>query len=347
MYIYISFLLMSFLNILISLIDKRFEKYMTFFLSINLIIFFGLRYNVGVDYNLYYETISNISGYEFERLEPAFKIIAIISHYLSPHLTFILGSTIYTLALFKFNIKYSPWPSLSFLLFLSFPFLLLSSLNLIRQFIAISIILFSIDYLINRKFIHYFLSIIIASLFHKSALILLFIYFFIMSTKLTIFVALSFMLAIKILLDFLVSINALPHIYIVGFEDKNIEISKVILLSSVILFYFIIFRLTHKIKRYRIEMVSYNMIILSLIFYITPKIYNISEELFIRFTFYFNQFLPLLIVYSIERIKILSDKLIVYLITIVLLFLSIFYYIYTLYFKGIEYNLIPYNWILG
>ena len=67
---------------------------------------------------------------------------------------------------------------IAFFVFVTYTNLYMSSLNLVRQFVAASIVLFGTYYfIIQKKSPVFFLFVVIAILFHKSAVFLLFIYF--------------------------------------------------------------------------------------------------------------------------------------------------------------------------
>lgn len=61
-----------------------------------------------------------------------------------------------------------------------------------RNMMSITIFLFSLPYLINRRFLHYFALIVIATTFHVSAFLFLFLYFFAMKKQSTLFWIVTF-----------------------------------------------------------------------------------------------------------------------------------------------------------
>lgn len=83
--------------------------------------------------------------------------------------------------------KFSKYVSLSFLLFVSFG-LMTFCMFILRQAIAVAIILFGIEQLLDRKYIKYMLIVLIACLFHYTAIIAIFFIPFVWfsSTKLLI-----------------------------------------------------------------------------------------------------------------------------------------------------------------
>lgn len=74
-----------------------------------------------------------------------------------------------------FIYKYSSNKSLSIFIFITMR-MMFGSMNITRQYIAIAIILYSFKYLINRNLIKFSIIVLIASLFHETAIIFLIIY---------------------------------------------------------------------------------------------------------------------------------------------------------------------------
>ena len=138
----------------------------------------GFRVDVGIDYPSYVQWFYDIYNYDFSYFEPGFRaIIGIIQIFsLDPQWLFIVSSFL-TIGIIYISIKkYSFNPALSVFLFSTMGFLS-HSLNLTRQFIAIAIILYAFNYLVNQKFWKYAAAVGVAALFHQTALIMLPVYF--------------------------------------------------------------------------------------------------------------------------------------------------------------------------
>lgn len=157
---------------------KIFLVYLFFVIFTILWLVGALRYNVGVDYVVYsYSQIPRVLSGDFSAVEPLASLIFIVGAK--------MGSYQYIFAIIQFliiffTVKAIYDSSVNY----TFSFLLLfltgffnSSLNLMRQSIAISIFLFSIKYIFDRKFIKYLFWIVVAFLFHKTAIIYLPVYF--------------------------------------------------------------------------------------------------------------------------------------------------------------------------
>lgn len=152
-----------------------------FFALLLLAIVIGFRYEVGVDwlgYKTHFETIKNNSFLTLSEqyMEPGFfyinKIIA--SWGLSYEWMFFTIAIITWFFYFK-SIPNSILPIFIFFLFVDEFFFW--GMNGVRQFAAMSIWLFSIRFIIDRKLIKYIIFILLASLFHKSVLFLIPIYY--------------------------------------------------------------------------------------------------------------------------------------------------------------------------
>lgn len=142
----------------------------------------GLRYYVGTDYNAYkfmYNNSPNIL-IDNETSEVGFLLLCKLLNKITSdaQIMFLLTSIIiYTCIVITLKRK-SKIFELSMYLFIT-SYMYYSSMNILRQWIASSIIFLGIDYLINRDWKRYFLIVIIASLFHTSAVIMIFVYFII------------------------------------------------------------------------------------------------------------------------------------------------------------------------
>ena len=135
---------------------------------------FGCRYNVGVDYPAYLKMY--IWGGDRE-MEPLFLWVTDSMSDLNIHYAcyFGLWAFIQVFLLF-YTLRHQRFlfPFMAF--FLIFGSYYLSMMNIIRQQVAACIFLYSIQYIDNKKFVKYFLCIFFASLFHKSAWLVIILY---------------------------------------------------------------------------------------------------------------------------------------------------------------------------
>lgn len=144
-----------------------------------IIIFISIfRFDVGYDYPAYYNTFyptSLFGGFEeIDIFEPFSRQLIILSR--------LLGSPYWIMALFGIltyffvYITIKDWKYRGYALLIYVCFLWLPSTDIIRQSLAISIILYAYKYVIQKKFIKYLIFVLLAIMFHTSALIGIAIY---------------------------------------------------------------------------------------------------------------------------------------------------------------------------
>lgn len=143
--------------------------------------FAGIRYGVGTDYFHYlsmYHSHVNLSLTEYFRYSNAsdfsfYLITKFCGLFNSPQLMYFIFAFFTYAPVAKFILERNEKGTV---FFLSFFFLLgsfSSGLNIMRQMAAASIIFYSMKYLLNRNLKKFLLGILIATLFHVSALIVL------------------------------------------------------------------------------------------------------------------------------------------------------------------------------
>jgi len=159
-------------------------RYVTFLL---LLLFFGLRGYLLTDWYSYKPEFDSLSlNLTYDNIfknswwDPGFIIYSIIIKFIYPDFHFWLFiNTLTDLICLSIVFKrYNKSYVFSWIIFIGF-YGLTSEINLFRNIKAIEIFLLALPYLEKRKFCKYTLMIILASLFHSSAVIYLFVYFFI------------------------------------------------------------------------------------------------------------------------------------------------------------------------
>lgn len=148
-----------------------------------LFIFSGWRYDVGVDfdsyYNSFYRTIDylrNTNGYE----EGYVQLISLLKKYTDTPQSIIISTSFIYICLIYYYIMTNKKILQNLWLFmivfiLSWQFMY--SFNVVRSCIAGAILYLSYKYILNRNFIKFLIVVVIASLFHRTALLFLFAYF--------------------------------------------------------------------------------------------------------------------------------------------------------------------------
>ena len=153
------------------------KKVLAFFLVISAIIFFGLRYYTGADWHDYIIYFNNVT-WDDTRYQFGYKILNIICKSIINNYFFVqfIASSIFICAISKFFISYSRWSFVCIFLSLVLYFSTLFMAQ-VRQSLAIAIILFGSKFLFEKKNILFVISVLIASLFHITALFSLTLFF--------------------------------------------------------------------------------------------------------------------------------------------------------------------------
>ena len=147
---------------------------------ISLLLILGTRYYIGGDYfgymNLYNKMDTKNFFYSFGMMEFLYYSIILICNKLGLGYYFV-NLLVMFIVIFFFQYYAKEFKNPFFVLIIALPILFIPiSINFTRQAIAISIFLFSIKYLLKRDFRRYLFYVIIASLFHKFAIIYIFFY---------------------------------------------------------------------------------------------------------------------------------------------------------------------------
>lgn len=141
----------------------------------------GLRYNVGVDHLMYlqfYEDMAKQGWITRETLEPGFLFIMKVFTNLNLHFFFyfaFLAAVQLFFVYYAFRHKKYLLPYIGLFIMLG-PFFL-NWMNGIRQCIVMCFFIFAVEFIQQRKLLLYIISIILASLIHKSAYLLIPFYF--------------------------------------------------------------------------------------------------------------------------------------------------------------------------
>lgn len=170
------------LFLLFNIFSKK-RRNSEIFLKITMILFTLISafrsYNVGTDSRMYIGEFFKVEEILFSdigtlRLEKGYitlyKIIDIFTN--NYQWVFIVTSIIINYSMYKFIKKYSENYAFSSLLYFSLN-IYFAYMCIIRQGIALAIILLGFDYIINKKYLTFLLLCLFASLFHTSAIIMI------------------------------------------------------------------------------------------------------------------------------------------------------------------------------
>lgn len=246
---------------------------------------------------------------------------------------FFISSIIVLFCYLSFFKKYSKDYFLSVFIFITFGFYTFY-FNGLRQGIAMAISILAIPFLFKDKFLKFFLIILIASLFHKTALIMVLFYFII---------NLKVKMEYKIIIVFLGSLGLSSFVieYLALVNNKYESYAEVSEKSGgylTLLFYFLIGIFIYiYMKKYRITSIEFNKLaqlyFCGVAFLIPVAMLGAAASGPQRFLFYFVWTVTLLLPYIFYTIKIKYMY-------VLFIFLSIIYFYLT---TSSFSNLIPYT----
>lgn len=186
-FVYIALMLIMFLLSVLSIsVYKDKNSILTPFTLIAIVLFsvvFGFRYNVGLDHIAYIKNyLLTQAGGHAKEYEPFFKLITNFFAEEGFHYGFYFSFIAFIQILFTFKaFKNYAYILPSFCLILFLGEYALNWMNGVRQCLAICVFYYALRFLEYRnlkKLIYYVFWVLIASLFHKSALLLLLLVIF-------------------------------------------------------------------------------------------------------------------------------------------------------------------------
>lgn len=312
------------------------------------ILIASLRYNVGTDYRNYvdlYKIYSNLSIQETfsSNLEIFFLIIIKMSYFFNDYqMMFAIFSFLTVLILYRVIYEYKEKLSLGFMFFLYLFLYYTTSFNIIRQALAVVIVAYSYKFILNREFKKFLITILIASMFHATALFFIPCYFVNLSNvkRKKIIRSIYLICLILIVANYNIIINLISNIgmfekyelYSIAQDSANMEF----IINSIILFVILLFR------KFLVKYDERNELFI---------FFSIVNTILL-FTGYFSPFVKRIAMYfGISNIFLLASlphitknkqqKLFVY---VLIIFYAILMFIFTVYvFK--QGNIIPYNTI--
>lgn len=180
------------LTLLLSALTAWINKYKQFFLFLSffsLFVISSIRYNYGNDYESYYTWYNwiHIGGASPFKSQVGFTWLNMImpSFYLMVLvISFLFLCSVYLLI--KDNVEEQCY-GLAVLIFVINPYLFLINLSAMRQSIAIALFIAAAYFAGKRKLVPYLLLILLASIFHTSALVLLPFYLIINDKRINVF----------------------------------------------------------------------------------------------------------------------------------------------------------------
>ena len=144
-----------------------------------LIVFASIRWDTGTDFNTYENLFNKSNEYSFKiidslQLEWTFRLVAKTVSSFTQLLT--VYATLSVLLNYSIIKQYAEYCFVSILVFFSTLFLRYD-MGIIRQGAALALIIYSVKYALNNQWKPFFAFVLLASLFHSSALIFSAVYF--------------------------------------------------------------------------------------------------------------------------------------------------------------------------
>jgi transmembrane protein EpsG len=309
-----------------------------------LVAFSGFRFNVGTDYFSY--DLAHLEYFESGStyFEPGYNLILKIGSLVhSSQLVFLLAAGLTVGFSLVGIVRLSNYPSLSLMFYVSLPFFYVASFNGVRQFVAISIFVFSLKYLVDKKPWIYFSLIVLACSFHKSA-VFLFPLYFVLRLKFGFCVLLAASLFLAIISIFYVDI-----FNFLGFSGKyfsNFYGSSELDYKNLALLILAVFARAFMPECYVHDLryrVSLNLLYISCLLYFFAYFMGLPSLVINRFLSYFFVGVLFVVPFFVDRLKGFSSKLIFF---FTACFFSWSYFFYTLFSMGGSYNLTPFEFRL-
>lgn len=332
----IIYLILIILCLLCHYLFFKRKKNITFFLITFLIfIISAVRYNVGTDYihysKIYFWIINNYNIY----VEIGYKYFNELIYFIfnDVRYIYIISSLLIVFSFYKAikdNVDKKYW-FFSLFLFITSG-ILFSSFNLIRQYMAIAIIVGNIKWLVDKNYFKFILTVLIASTFHTSALIVIpFIVFVILSRNLKtnkllwiIYFISIFFLFIDIrnfieFFSFLIPNRWINYLTSEFLTERNVSAIAKQVIPNIIAFYLINnrYKLIKNNSKNNVYILGYLFAVL-----LTNLFYGIL--VLVRFAYYFEPFLLFVIPIIIDGFKKKNNRMIItWLIIIYYLLLTI------------------------
>ena len=292
-----------------------------------LFIFLAIRYNFGNDYPSYYRMFYNSDFTELldERIEYGYALLCAVFKPFGFFSLIIFWSAFYCLALYKTFRRYIP-PQYYWLVIMSIisnADLVFYGASAIRQTLAFSCILFVLPYLEVKKPIQYAVGVVIASLFHLSALVFIVLYplmYLNLRNKIFIFVfgfvALMFMTVLKSQFEGIVNTIAANHFekYVDRYGNSEQVIEGGTIGTIIRIIFLCLFLWSMRFETNKIKSIFFILATMCIVIFTMRNLASLQ-----RFTLYFGYMMAFSFSYALEFIKKKSPTIYIPIISIVLI----------------------------
>lgn len=291
-----------------------------------LFLFLGLRYNFGNDYASYYNAFygNNVTVLVGSGIEYGYALLSSVFQPLGFFSLVFFTSLIFIVSLYLTIRRYVSPKFYWLMIFgiISNPDLIFFGASAIRQTLALSIIFFSLPFLQKRKLILFAAFVLLASLFHKSALIFLIIlpllYVNLNSTRNIILIAL---ISIGIMTIFKGNFRQFVDIILVDnfskYADRYMESEEVIggagfgIIIRLIWFCFFLWGL--KVEHSKLKSIFIVLSIFCVVIYTMRDFVSLQ-----RLTLYLGYFVSMSLIYILRFLKRRNELLFYCLLTLIL-----------------------------
>lgn len=140
-------------------------------------LFAAIRYGIGYDYYSYlHAVLHEVDELDINRFEPLSRVLIEIGYYTHPQMFFAIAALLVLYPVYSVSVNLSVYPAFALVIYFLFPNYYLESFSIVRNCIAYSMVFYAYYQLYNNNKILSVVFIVIAFLFHKSALIGVLIY---------------------------------------------------------------------------------------------------------------------------------------------------------------------------
>ena len=351
----LTYILMIIFSVLIICIGEKYKdnkviKIGAYVLSaLSFFVVSAIRYDVGTDYFYRYapEYINIGNGIDVTNVELGYKLIVKICLLITKDYAIlfavtsaiIIGLTFYTI------FKESPYPALSVTIYFLTGFFF-HSLNLMRQYLAISVLLFSYKYLIDKKYIAYIISVVIAVLLHSTSIVIVVAMLLcdreVFDLKKTIIVSIILLVfgnyIWKLIVDVIVNHTRFAVYIGSKFDKSQLRVNDIILNAILYIIIYYLYKNTKEVGRK--EKFYLNMQACSLFFMILAS----TMYLLFRISFYFGIFNIISIPYFLKKSDLKAKKKII---VLTVLMITLFANIYKTNIKANADEVRPYKTIFN
>lgn len=307
-----------------------------------LALFAGFRYEVGVDYENYIALFYGVDGYVTKELGFIWIINILKGLGFNAQMLFLLTSALILCFFYKSVQIFSLNKWISLFIYLCVSTFFLSSFNGVRQYVAISVFLYSLKYIYSREFLKYSCLItLVAFFFHFTIVFMIPLYLFLnnrYSNISKILMGITSLISLKFL-D--VVIGFTPYAFYVTADRAMGNIH-----ATIYIFLFVSLFVNwywNKLPKTRLNLLFGNLnllCLLSLIIVIGGG-NNVLAHMFLRLNSYFLFAYIFIIPILLQSIRNVQMRI---LITYCIYISVSLLYAKTILFDGISYNLVPYEY---